>query len=72
MIPGLARGVSGDRLNRPKRGHAALLIRGCAFTALVAGLAAAMAGPDPGSSLTRGLDVKLSVLFLPGSLFSPQ
>jgi hypothetical protein len=27
---------------------------------------------DPGCSLTRGLDVKLSMLYLPGSLFSPQ
>ncbi len=27
---------------------------------------------DPGCSLTRGLNVKLSVMRLPGSLFSPQ
>ena len=27
---------------------------------------------DPGCSLIRGLDVKLSVMRLPGSLFSPQ
>ncbi len=30
------------------------------------------AARDPGCSLTRGLDVKLSVMRLPGSLFSPQ
>jgi len=27
---------------------------------------------DPGCSLTRGYDVKLSMRFLPASLFSPQ
>ena len=32
----------------------------------------ATAARDPGCSLTRGLDVKLSVMYLPGSLFSPQ
>jgi hypothetical protein len=31
-----------------------------------------IAAVDPGCSLTRGLDVKLSVMCLPGSLFSPQ
>jgi len=33
---------------------------------------ALIAAGDPGCSLTRVLDVKLSVVCLPGSLFSPQ
>ncbi len=36
------------------------------------GLNTPMSAMGPGCSLTRGVDVKLFVLYLSGSLFSPQ
>ena len=42
VLTGKLIGFLDDKLNRSKRGHAALLIRGCVVTVLVAGLAAAV------------------------------